>query len=158
MQNKMNRIQKTIRTLVFLCSTSLFAQTSLYLAPKGNDAGQGTKSKPFASLGMAVAEARKISGNVDIYLTGGTYYLDQPVVFTSEDSRKENEKLTIKSFDNQKVIISGSKILNLKWKTYKNGIWQAKVSQDLIFDQLFVNGKLQRMARYPNFDPKAQYY
>lgn len=65
------------------------------------------------------------------------------MVFTSEDSRKENEKLTIKSFDNQKVIISGSRILNLKWKTYKNGIWQAKVSEDLIFDQLFVNGKLR---------------
>jgi hypothetical protein len=158
MENKMNRTQKIIRTLIFLCSTSLFAQTSLYVAPNGNDAGQGTKRKPFASIGKALIEGRKISGNVDVYLTGGTYYLDQPVVFTSEDSRKESEKLTIKNFDNQKVIISGSKILNLKWRAYKNGIWQAKVSQDLIFDQLFVNGKLQRMARYPNYDPTAQYY
>ncbi|WP_198512250.1 hypothetical protein [Flavobacterium sp. 1] len=80
------------------------------------------------------------------------------MVFTSEDSRKESEKLIIKSFDNQKVIISGSKILDLNWKTYKNRIWQAKVTQDIIFDQLFVNGKLQRMARYPNFNPTAQYY
>lgn len=78
MQNKMDRTQKIIRTLVFLCSTSLFAQTSLYVAPKGNDAGQGTKRKPFVSLGMAIAEARKISGNVEIYLTGGTYYLNDP--------------------------------------------------------------------------------
>lgn len=158
MQNKKNKIQKIIITFILLCSVSLFAQTSLYVAPKGNDAGQGTKKKPFNSISKAVAEARKTLGNIDIYLTGGTYYLEQPVVFTSEDSRKESEKLTIKNFDNQKVIISGSKILNLKWKAYKNGIWQAKVSQDLIFDQLFVNGKLQRMARYPNFDPTAQYY
>jgi len=158
MQNKKNKIQKIIIAFILLCSVSLFAQTSLYVAPKGNDAGQGTKKKPFNSISKAVAEARKTLGNIDIYLTGGTYYLEQPVVFTSEDSRKESEKLTIKNFDNQKVIISGSKILNLKWKAYKNGIWQAKVSQDLIFDQLFVNGKLQRMARYPNFDPTAQYY
>ncbi|MEO8236981.1 MAG: right-handed parallel beta-helix repeat-containing protein [Flavobacterium sp.] len=154
----MNEIKKISIAFVLLCSTSLFAQTSFYVAAKGNDTNQGTKSKPFASIGKAIAEGRKITGNVDIYLTGGTYYLDQPIVFSSEDSRKENEKLTIKNFDNQKVVISGSKILNLKWKAYKNGIWQAKVTQNLIFDQLFVNGQLQRMARYPNFDPKAQYY
>lgn len=154
----MNKIQKIIIALVLLCSTSLFAQTSFYVAPKGNDAGKGTKIKPFASIGKALTEARKISGNVDICLTGGTYYLDQPIVFTSEDSRKENEKLTIKNFDNQKAVINGSEILNLKWKAFKNEIWQAKVTQDLIFDQLFVNGQLQRMARYPNFNPTAQYY
>lgn len=154
----MNNSQKIIRTLLLFCSTSLFAQTSFYVAPNGNDASQGTKKKPFASINKAVTEARKISGNVDICLTGGTYYLDQPIVFTSGDSRKESEKLTIKSFDNQKVVISGSEILNLKWKAYKNGIWQAKVTQNLIFDQLFVNGQLQRMARYPNFDSTAQYY
>ena len=154
----MNKAQKIITGFALLCSASLLAQTNLYVAPNGNDAGQGTKKKPFASISKAVAEARKVPGNVDICLTGGTYYLGQPVVFTPEDSRKENEKLTIKNFDNQKVIISGGKILNLKWKAYKNGIWQAKVTQDLIFDQLFVNGQLQRMARYPNFDPKAQYY
>jgi len=154
----MNKTQKIITGFALLCSASLLAQTNLYVAPNGNDAGQGTKKKPFASISKAVAEARKVHGNVDICLTGGTYYLGQPVVFTPEDSRKENEKLTIKNFDNQKVIISGGKILNLKWKAYKNGIWQAKVTHDLIFDQLFVNGQLQRMARYPNFDPKAQYY
>jgi hypothetical protein len=47
---------------------------------------------------------------------------------------------------------------NLKWKAYKNGIWQAKVEQDLIFDELFVNGQLQRMARYPNYDSTAHYF
>ena len=158
MSNKMNYTQKISIILVFLCSTSLFAQTSFYISPKGNDASQGTKKKPFASISKAVTESRKISGNVDVYLKSGTYYLDQPIVFTSEDSRKEGEKLTIKNDDDKKVIISGSVTLNLKWKPYKNGIWQAKVTQNLIFDQLFVNGQLQRMARYPNYDPKAQYY
>lgn len=153
-----NKTQKTIITLVLLCSTSLFAQTSLYVAPNGNDASQGTKTKPFATISKAVSEARKISGNVDVYLREGTFYLDSSIVFTAEDSRKDSEKLTLKNLDNQKVTISGSEVLNLKWKPYKNGIWQAKVVRNLIFDQLFVNGKLQRMARYPNFNPSAQYY
>ncbi|WP_198512249.1 hypothetical protein [Flavobacterium sp. 1] len=44
----MNKPQKIIIVLGLLCSASLFAQTSLYVALKGNDAGQGTKKKPFA--------------------------------------------------------------------------------------------------------------
>ena len=39
----------------------------------------------------------------------------------------------------------------------ENGIWQTTIQQDLIFDQLFVNGQLQRMARYPNFDSTARF-
>ncbi|UUF12480.1 MULTISPECIES: right-handed parallel beta-helix repeat-containing protein [Flavobacterium] len=154
----MNKIQKIIIILILLCSKALFGQTTFYVAPKGNDTSEGTKTKPFATISKAIAEARKISGNVDIYLKEGTFYLHCPIVFTAEDSRKQNEKLTIKNFDNQKVTISGSEVLNLNWKPYKNGIWQAKVAENLIFDQLFVNGKIQRMARYPNFDSRAQYY
>ncbi|WP_221284490.1 PDZ domain-containing protein [Mucilaginibacter sp. SP1R1] len=33
---------------------------------------------------------------------------------------------------------------------------QAHVEGDYIFDQLFVNGQLQRMARYPNYNPAAK--
>jgi len=102
-------------------------------------------------------EARKTSGSVVVYLLKGTYYLNQPVVFTSADSRNDNETLTLTNFENQKVTISGGVPLNPKWKVYKNGIWQATVEQNLIFDELFVNGKLQRMARYPNYDPTAHY-
>jgi len=93
-----------------------------------------------------------------IYLTEGAYYLKGPEVFTSDDSRNEYESLTITNFENKKVTVNGSVVLNLKWRTYKNGIWQAKVEQDFIFDELFINGQLQRMARYPNYDSKAQYY
>lgn len=40
---------------------------------------------------------------------------------------------------------------------YKKGIWQAEADYDIFFDELFINGKLQRMARYPNFDPAASF-
>ncbi|MEI7947413.1 MAG: PDZ domain-containing protein [bacterium] len=45
--------------------------------------------------------------------------------------------------------------LDLQWEPYTNGIMQARVPPGLAMDQLFVNGRLQHMARYPNFDPKA---
>ncbi len=153
----MNSIKKINILLVLLLPAVLFAQTKFYVSPKGNDANRGTHIKPFASVGKAIAAVRKTSGPVVIYLLKGTYYLKKPVIFTSEDSRKENEPLSITGFKNQEVIISGGVALNLKWEKYKNGTWKAIVKPDLIFDELFVNGQLQRMARYPNFDTTARF-
>jgi hypothetical protein len=142
----------------FLIYANIQAQNTFYISPKGNDTNLGTQTQPFGTINRALAEARKTPGKVVINLLEGTYYLNQPVVFTPEDSRKKNETLTITNFKNQKVTVSGGVKLNLKWEKYKNGIWQAKVTQNVIFDELFVNGQLQRMARYPNYDPTAHYF
>jgi PDZ domain/Right handed beta helix region len=152
-----NSIKKINIILVFLWPAVLFAQTKFYVAPNGNDVNSGTEMKPFASIARAMEQVRKTSGKAVIYLSEGTYYLNKPIVFTGEDSRKENETLTITGLKNQKAIISGGVVLNLKWEKYKNGIWKANIKRDLIFDELFVNGQLQRMARYPNFDSTARF-
>lgn len=142
---------------VFVWPAAANAQTNLYVSVNGNDGNPGTQSKPFASINGALSMARKIHGAVFIRLYGGTYYLSSPVVFTSADSRKDNEPLTLTSVDHQKVVINGgAKLDGLNWIEYKNGIWQAKIVQDLVFDELLVNGKLQQMARYPNYDLSAQ--
>jgi hypothetical protein len=156
-KNAMNIVRNIFISIAALCPALVFSQTSFYVSSKGNEANPGTKTRPFASINRALMEARKTQGYVTIYLFGGTYYLEQPIVFTSEDSRKENETLTLTNFENQKVTVSGGALLNLKWESYRNGIWQARVDQDLIFDELFVNGQLQRMARYPNYDPAARF-
>ena len=140
-----------------LLGVNVNAQTNFYVSTNGDDSNSGTLTKPFASVNRALSEARKTSGTVIVYLLKGTYYLSRPIVFTPADSRKENETLTITNFENQKVTIKGSAVLNLKWEKYKDGIWQAKVERDLIFDELIVNGKMQRMARYPNYDSTARF-
>ena len=153
---EIKKIFYIVVTLLLLCVNAQ-AQTNFYVYPKGNDSNIGTLTRPFASINRALAEARKTSGNVVVYLLEGTYYLTKPIVFTPNDSKKENETLTLTSFENQKVTISGAAALNLKWKKYKDGIWQAKVGEDLKFDELIVNGKMQRMARYPNYDSTARF-
>ena len=145
-----------VSCIVFSVTIS-YAQTSIFVSPVGKDTNPGTKEKPYATIGKAQIEARQIKGGVNIFLRGGTYYLTQPVVITSQDSRPDNAPAIFKAFSGESVIISGAVPLKLKWGEYKNGIWQAKVEKDLIFDQLFVNGKLQRMARYPNYNPKARF-
>lgn len=154
---------KVFKTIFFAAFASLSlsmnvqAQTSFFVSPKGNDADQGIHARPYASVSRAVAEARKTKGKVVIYVMDGTYYLNQPIVFTPEDSRKENETLFLRNFENQKVIVSGGIPLNLIWEEFKDGIWQARVEPNLIFDQLIVNGQIQRMARYPNYDSTARF-
>jgi hypothetical protein len=139
-----------------LKNSGSYAQTAIYVSPLGNDSNPGTKEKPFATIGQAQFEARKVKDAVNIFLRSGTYYLTQPVVITSRDSRPDDAPLTYQAYPGETVIISGAIALQLKWSLYKNGIWQAKVEKDVKFDQLFVNGKLQRMARYPNYNPKAR--
>jgi len=142
---------------LMLC-ISVQAQKNYYVSPTGNDIGRGTQAKPFATINKALEESRKTKGSVVINLMGGVYHLSQPIVFLPEDSRKESGTLLLRNFENQKVTISGGFTLKLDWKVYKNGIWQAKITPDLIFDELFVNGQLQRMARYPNYDSTAHYW
>ena len=140
-----------------IINTGVISQTTFFVSPKGKNTNAGTKEQPFADIDYAKLKAREVSGPVTIYLLAGTYYLTQPVVFTPEDARKKNETLTIINFNNQKVIVSGAVTLQLKWKKYNDNIWQAQVLPDVLFDELFVNGKLQRMARYPNYDSAARF-
>jgi len=153
--NKLKIIIVIAVTLFF--PARLFSQTNYFVSPHGNDTGPGTQEKPLASISRAVEKARGQSGKINVYMMGGIYRLDRPVVFTSQDSRKDGSTLTLTNYKKQKVTISGAAMLQLKWEPYKDGIWKAIVAQNVQFDELFVNGQLQRMARYPNYDPSAHY-
>ena len=140
--------------------SALFSCTSkdIYVSFSGNDTNSGTMEKPFATIKKAKIEARKINKSVNIILREGTYYLTEKKMITSQDSRSKNAPLVIKSYPGEKVVISGAIHLKLNWEVYKDGIWMAKVNEDFLFDQLYVNGKAQRMARYPNYDATARIF
>ena len=103
---------------------------------------------PIRTLAEASREARNQKANVIVH--AGTYYLPETIVFTSEDSGTE-----YRAAEGEKVVISGARLLELTWEPYQDGIMQAKTQAGVVFDQLFVNGQLQHMARYPNYDPSA---
>lgn len=133
-----------------------------YIAPDGRDSNPGTAERPFQSITRAQAEVRRNTalGNrpVTVYLKGGTYYLDAPIRFTDEDSGTSEAPVTYKAVESEEVIISGGVKLSLTWEPYKNGIFQAEVPEDMVIDQLFMNGIRQPMARYPNLDPTVRVY
>ncbi|SDT03799.1 Right handed beta helix region [Mucilaginibacter mallensis] len=154
----MNRFKIVIIILtVLFCPARLLSQTKFFVSAQGKDSNPGTEAKPFGSILRALKEARNQKGKINLYFMGGTYRLDKPVVFTAEDSRPNGSTLTLTSYKKQKVIISSGAVLHLKWVPYKDGIWKASVDQSVQFDELLVNGQLQHMARYPNYDSSAHY-
>ena len=131
-----------------------------YVSSTGDDENPGSLEQPFATLDKAKEAARQERNRrVTIYVREGIYCLDKPVVFSVDDSRKKNAPLTLQPYKGEKVIISGAQPLSgLQWETYRNNIVRTPVNKEFIFDQLFVNGELCHMARYPNYDPDATYY
>lgn len=149
-------------SIACMCSSSAL-QTSLthavtyVVAPDGNDANPGTLERPFATLQRAREAMRKEKGGVKV--RGGIYYLPKTLRFTAEDSGTKEVPAVYEAYENETPIFRGGiKMGPLKWESYRDGIMKAKVPEDFETDQIFVNGELQLMARFPNFDPKAQYF
>ncbi len=147
---------KTLHLLVIGLVT-LVARADYHVSPSGNDANPGTLSKPFATIHRAQQEVRKKPGTV--YLREGTHYLKEPLLFTAADSGTARRPVVYQSWKNEKPVISGGvKLEGLDWKPYRDGIQVTPVPDDLDTEEIFVNGVRQIFARYPNFDPSAQYF
>jgi hypothetical protein len=138
-------------------SACVCAAQPYFVSPAGNDANLGTFGKPFATLQRAQQAARQKHG--DVFLRGGTYCLPATLVFAAEDSGTKDAPMVIQNYQGEKAIISGGgQLEKLDWQPYTNGIFQAQVPADLQTEEIFVNGERQILARYPNFNPQAQYF
>ncbi|TWU44224.1 serine endoprotease [Novipirellula aureliae] len=126
----------------------------IYVAVTGSDTNRGTSDQPVASLAAAQKLARASAGSeaVTVHVADGVYYLPETLIFTPQDSGSEKNPVVYKAVNEGAAVLSGGSKLDLDWKPYENGIFQAKTPDGLDIDQLFINGKNQRMARYPNYD------
>ena len=158
----MKKYTSTLRCLLLgACLTSAQA-ADLYVSPNGSDANSGRAGKPVASLAGAQQKARAYAGKkaVTVHVADGIYYLPETLVFTPEDSGSARHPIVYKAHNEGGAILSGGSELKLSWSAYKDDIYKAQTPSGLKIDQLFIDGRNQRMARYPNFDPakKAEPY
>jgi len=146
---------------VLLAPLSLMA-VEIYVAPTGNDANPVTAAAPLKNLAAARDAARAYTGKetVTVHVADGTYYLPEALIFTPQDSGSARNRVVYQAENEGGAVLSGGSKLSLQWSAYRDGIFQAKTPADIAIDQLFINGKNQRMARYPNYDaskPTAAY-
>ncbi|HEX3958135.1 MAG TPA: PDZ domain-containing protein [Trebonia sp.] len=136
----------------------------IYVSPSGNDHNPGNRpQRPVATLARAQQLVRRALAStarhrpVTVLVGGGTYYLSSPLSFTDADSGTQSAPVTWEAAPHAQVTISGGRQLRPQWSPSAPGskIMEATVPAGLNFDGLFVNGKRQILARYPNYNPSA---
>lgn len=86
-----------------------------YVSPDGNDSDTGTLAKPFQSLARArdavfqLRKARRVQKPVVVMLRGGTYRLEQSVVFSGRDSGTEQSPVTYMAYPGKSSVLSGGR-------------------------------------------------
>lgn len=129
-----------------------------YVSPSGDDSSPGTIDQPFATIDRAKLAIRQlVAGGIDhdiwVYLRGGIYRIESPIVFTPADSPPPDLFIHYAAYPGEHPVISGGRQI-LNWVDHGNGTWTATVpgvqSGEWNFRELFVNGKRCQRARHPN--------
>ncbi|MFT4566335.1 MAG: hypothetical protein ACJA08_003302 [Cyclobacteriaceae bacterium] len=150
-------MKSAISIFIIFCLLICFAcqnrGVTIYVDVNGDDTASGTKMSPVKTIEKArdiIAALHKgITANV--ILEDGTYYLSEPVVFSSEHSGSKTHPIIYRAANPGKAIISGGTRLSLTWEPFQNGIYKAAIPSEIsVIDQLYVNGGNQLMARFPN--------
>lgn len=131
-------------------------QSAFYVAPSsmggGSDSNRGTMSEPFLTLERAKQAVRNVNinmtGDTIVYLRGGTYELEKPLVFQAQDSGEDDHHVMYKSYPGEKPVITGGQRIS-GWIPAGNGVLKAN-TYGLQFRQLYVNGQPRVRARNPN--------
>ncbi|MCP4643995.1 MAG: peptide-binding protein [bacterium] len=148
-----------VLALASLRSSPSAGQAGLFVSPDGDDRNPGTLEQPLATLAKAQQTARELRGKdivgdqpLTIYLRGGLYELDAPLELTAEDSGTLSSPLVWAAYgDEQPMVSAGRRLSDLEWQAYRDGVYRASV-EGPDFDQLFIDGQRQHMARFPDFD------
>ena len=146
--------------LVTWLSSGATGQKTIYVAVNGSDENNGSRELPFATLFRAEDEVREILNvkvqPVNVLVGGGTYYLSKPLVFGPENSGTAKTPVRYIANGEDIVTLSGGIRLDCKWEPYKDGIMMCELEEvkkgELSFHQLFIDGKRNHLARYPDYD------
>ncbi|MDF2927128.1 MAG: hypothetical protein K0R57_6042 [Paenibacillaceae bacterium] len=128
-------------------------QAEYYVDPvQGNDGQAGTELAPFRTLGKARDEVRAINGqmtgDIIVYLRGGTHSLSETLALTEQDSGTGGYQVVYRSYPGEAPVVSGGTSIE-GWEIYDIGknIYSAPAGADLNTRQLYVNGKRAVRAR-----------
>ncbi|MEU6969990.1 right-handed parallel beta-helix repeat-containing protein [Kitasatospora aureofaciens] len=135
------------------------AAVNLYVATDGDDDNEGTSEvQAFLTPARAQTAARTASAAgsaVHVWMRGGTYHLAATLTFTAADSGSASAPVTYSAYPGEKAVLSGGRKVSPAWSTYSGDIKVADIGTGLDLDGLFLNGKQQVLARYPNADANA---
>jgi hypothetical protein len=144
-----NTVKLTLLTTLLVLRPTALLAAEFYVAPNGNDAHPGTKAEPFATLQRARDAVRHINRDMQedivVVLRGGTYRLNDTLVFEPEDSGTGGHNVIYRAHADETPIFSGGRPV-IGWQQDEKGRWRAPAPFD-DFRQLYVNGIRATRAR-----------
>lgn len=142
-------------TCVFIASTSSVSavtQITYYISPTGSDANPGTISQPFATVQHARDVIRTVNsnmtGDIIVYLRGGTYTLSSTLQLGSQDSGTNGFNIIYQNYPSETPVISGGMSVT-GWSLYdqSKNVYRAFVGTGFYSRHLYVNGVRATRAR-----------
>lgn len=115
--------------------------------------------RTFATVAQALeaaahARRRHSVAAIRLEIADGNHYVAAPLEIGPALSGTREQPTVITAAPGASPRLLAGRKLTLQWRPYRDGILQATVNGGA-FDQLFVNGKRQVRARYPDFNPQA---
>ena len=169
----MKHLAACICILIFILPVTAVA-ANIYVAVNGADTNAGTIDAPFATVAMALRQAREIrrlnnpsvTNGIHIIVGGGIYYFYEPLFIRPEDAGTKENPTYMEAANNEQPIFSGGIRItgwhlvkqNIKGLpvTAKGKIWVADVPSPngvpLNFRQLWVNNIKATRAKDRNGD------
>jgi len=130
----------------------------VYVARTGDDAADGSRERPVASLVGARNAVRRLraageTGPVRVVVADGTYPMTEPLVLTPEDGGTADAPVRYEAAPGARPVFTGGRKIT-GFRRWKDGIWLAEVPEvaagKWYFEQLWVNGRRAVRARTPN--------
>ena len=143
----MSLSHKTLFMVPLGCAIIILAGSagadSYYVSTSGNDSSDGTTiTAPFLTIQKA---ARVAGAGSIVYVRGGTYR----ETVTPAHSGTTCAPITFRNYNGESVTICGADLVSGSWSAYSGSIYKTNVGA-LDFDQLFVDGKMNLKAQWPN--------
>lgn len=128
-----------------------------FVAIDGSDTNPGTAAQPLATIAKAqevvrMQVAKGGDASVIVRIKGGTYPLDEPLVFGPESGGTERVSVTYAGMPGQRVILSGGREIG-GWQAQGDGLWAARLPGGEGLDRfrnLYVDERRAVLAREPN--------
>ena len=125
------------------------ADAALYVAPNGSDSASGSISAPFATIQHARDVVRtmnvNMSGDITVYLRGGSYPVTSTVQFGTQDSGSNGHRVIYSAYPGEVPVLEGG-VPVTGWAQQSGNIWKAPLDRSDKLRALYVNGARFTMA------------